>query len=262
VNNSCKRLILLFILLALCTEAFPAELAEIDTSGAVKTVEPSIDAGQAIDLAVKFSGLHPSGVDSRASWVWVAALLRADSVPLLSVLGLGQSEVWRVGLPPHDVGTTQRVVEGRIMKRFDVYLDAHTGNPLLVHGYAYRPEDRARCDTISYPDDPEREDGSWLTGIPEEPPKATFMEAVDKDYFCGARHACGIKAWYVISACAGAKSVPVWAIETFSQYPTASSGKSAADDRTWWTVVNAATGSVVVSTNTPCPHVVAPSEGE
>ena len=258
MNNSCKRLILLFILLALCTEAFPADLAEIDTSGAVRTAE------EAVQRAYQYTGFEEikSVPQTAAAEMASLTVIENDSTPFLYTQINGR-QVWKVQLKDVRLvlpDKVQELVERNNPKTYEAWIDAETGILLRVFSryqghdpnlYPELPPDSATKLMESM--------GEKLTGFPTVLPELDFMAALNNAGGANPMEAKEINASYVLWSEYGRPAVPAWHIVSRGippwEFHESDKYKPVFFRNRWLAVVDATTGRLIVA-GTPLPSLI------
>ena len=188
-------------------------------------------------------------------------VIENDSTPFLSDLIIGR-QLWQVRLADVDIRTplAKELRSDRFeRKTFDVLLDPNTGKILKIHSIPLNMDSICTLlHTVEEATARLKHKGKIYHGIPDESPKATFIEAINAATGCGPVIANEISAQYILYSKLGSDPIPVWCITSLGIPPvhlTSLSEKTAESDvslECWTCIVDAMSGRWMSQAYVPC----------
>lgn len=180
---------------------------------------------QAIDIALKVTGFDKTP-DALA--FARRETLATDNTPLVHEKIIGHP-LWRVTIANVTISTRDGKKSNPYIHAFDVLVDAETGQVFKITSLwttDMEPKEELRSLISKQESDKNfRSSGRFPGGIPEDLPKVTFLQAVQRSEVGDIIHAKQIEGIYVIFSMQGGTQRPAWVIFHYGFPPHRISGR-------------------------------------
>ena len=264
--NVCEQLKIFVAMLVLAGGAFSAELAEIDTSGAVRTAE------EAVERAYRYTGFQEikSVPQTAAAGMASCMTLPEDNTPFLNDSVTGRP-VWIVQLNDVRISSPNWLsswIDRYNPKSYTAVIDSATGRLFKIYSTAevedpdLAPEPPADIAAVKL-----KTTGEEYLGFPSQPPLVTFSQALAQ-----ASGSDPLRAKEILAVCViesdkfvdGGEPRVVWCItgrgiEPLDIHPTKAPLYMRNRRRT---IIDATTGGLIGITTSPSVEVRQPSDND